>query len=60
MVSWCDKHGVTISSFSEWKQAVISAIDEKMIHLSTKLTLEKGKNTLTLKDEIITEIKVAT
>ena len=26
---WCDRHGVTTSSFYEWKQAAISAIDEK-------------------------------
>ena len=28
--SWCDEHGVTASLFTKWKQAVISAIDEKL------------------------------
>ena len=50
-----DKHRVTISSISEWNQAMISAIDGKIIHLLTKVTIEKSKNTFRLKDEIITE-----
>ena len=40
---WCDKHSITTSSFSQWKQAVTSAIDEKTSHLSTKVTIEKLK-----------------
>ena len=48
-----DKHGVTISFFG-WKQTVISAIDVKINHISTKLITDKGKNTLKLKDQIIT------
>ena len=39
--SWCNKHGVTRSSFFEWKQAVISEIDRNS-HLSTELTTENG------------------
>ena len=38
---WCDKQNVSTSSFSEWTKAMISAIDEKINHLSTKLTTEK-------------------
>ena len=47
--------GVTTSSFSECKQAVISAIDEKISHLSTKEATEKTKNPWNLKDEMIIE-----
>ena len=40
------------------KQAVISATDTKINHLPTKLTIDTGKNTLKLKDDIITvEVK---
>ena len=53
--SWYDKDGVTISSISEWNQAMISAIDEKINHLLTKVAIEKSKKTLRLKDETITE-----
>ena len=53
--SWYDKHGVTTLSFSERKQVVMSAIDENISYLSTKVTTAKGKNTLKLKVEIITE-----
>ena len=52
---WCDKHGLTTLSFSERKQVVISATDENTSYLSTKVTTAKGKNTLKLKVEIITE-----
>ena len=48
-------HGVFISSFPEWKQAVASAIDEKRGLVSNKLTTENRKNTLKLKDKITTE-----
>ena len=42
--SWCDKLGVTTSSFSEWKQAVISALDEKFsLYLFIKVTTEKSQ-----------------
>lgn len=41
--SWCKKHNVTKLSFSEWKEAMISAIDEKINHLSTKLITKKIK-----------------
>ena len=41
------------TSFLEWKQTVISAINEK-IKQSAKLTTENSKDTLKLKDEIIT------
>lgn len=40
------------------KQAVISATNVKINHLPTKLTIDTGKNTLKLKDGIITvEVK---
>ena len=40
---------VLVSSlFLEWKQAVISVIDEKTSYLSTKLTTRKSKNLLKL------------
>ena len=42
------------TSFLEWKQTVTSAINEKTKQ-PTKLTTENSKNTLKLKDEIITE-----
>ena len=51
----CVKHGVTTSSFSEWKQPMISAIDRKTSHLSAKLTTENNKKKLDLNDKIITE-----
>lgn len=39
------KYGIFIMSpFSEWKRAVILAIDEKISHLSTKLTTKNSKN----------------
>ena len=51
-IIWCDKHGVPKSLFSEWKQAVIWVIDEKISHLSTKAATEKRrKKTSKLKDE---------
>ena len=53
--SWCNKHDITASSFSEWKQTVASIIDEKISHVSTKLTTENNKNKLGLKDKRITE-----
>ena len=28
--SWFDKYGVATASFSEWKEAVISVIEEKL------------------------------
>ena len=52
---WCDKHGVPTFSFSEWEGAMISAIDEKISHLSTKVTKGKCKNTLKLKNGITTK-----
>ena len=45
--SWCHKHG--------WKDALISAIDEAISHLSTKLTTGKSTTTLRLNYKIITE-----
>ena len=54
--SGCDKLGVNSLSFTQWKQAVISATDEKISHVSAKVTLEKKpKNMLKLKDEAIAE-----
>ena len=53
--SWCVKHAVSTSSFSEWKEAVISAFHKNVIYLSTKETIGKSKNTLKLQDKIITE-----
>ena len=53
--SWCDKHYVITSSFSGCKRTVISALDEKISHLSIKLATGNSKNTLGLRDEIITE-----
>ena len=53
--SWCDKYAVSTSSFSEWKETVISAIHKSVIYLWTKKTIRKSKNTLKLKDKIITE-----
>ena len=53
--SWCDKHYVITSSFSECKRTVISALDEKISHLSIKLATGNSKNILGLRDEIITE-----
>ena len=55
---WCDKQNVSTSSFSEWTKAMISAIDEKINHLSTKLTTEKRKNTLKLDEKITKELKM--
>lgn len=49
------KHGVYTSSYSEWKEAVKSPINEKISHISSKATTEKSKITLILKNEILTE-----
>ena len=46
--SKCNKLGVITLSFSERTQTVISKIDEKVSHLSIKLTAENNKNTLKL------------
>lgn len=46
--SWLNKHGVSTSSFSEWKQSVVPATGGKINHLSTKLTTENNKNLLGL------------
>ena len=53
--SWYNKHGVTTLLFFEWKKAVISASNEKIIHLTTKLKTENIKNTLGLRDKATTE-----
>ena len=50
-----NKHGAAISSFSEWKQAVSSAIDEKVSCILTKLTKENSRNTLRPRDQVFTE-----
>ena len=50
-----NKHGAAISSFSEWKQAVSSAIDEKVSCILTKRTKENSRNTLRLRDQVFTE-----
>ena len=50
------KHGIFIMSpFSEWKRAVILAIDEKISYLSSKLTTKNSKNKLRLIGKLITE-----
>ena len=56
--SWCDKHGVTTSSFFEWKQAIISRIDENVNHSWTELTRKKFKNIIKLTTKIRTELKI--
>ena len=43
------------SSLHEWKQTVISPLNEEINHQSTKLTTEDCKNPLKLKDEIIAQ-----
>ena len=53
--SWCNKHDVTISSLSQWKQTAISATNKEINHLTTKLTTKNIKNKLGLKDKIVTE-----
>ena len=50
-----NKHGAAISSFSEWKQALSSAIDEKVSCILTKLTKENSGNTLILRVQVFTE-----
>ena len=42
---WCYKHGAIISSFSEGKQAGISAIYGIISHLSIKIISKDSKNT---------------
>lgn len=49
------KHGVYTWSYSEWKEAVKSPINEKISHISSKAATEKSKITLILKNEILTE-----
>ena len=53
--SWWVKLGVTTLSSSERKEVLMSATDENISYLSTKVTTAKGKNKLKLKVEIITE-----
>ena len=50
-----NKHGAAISSFSEWKQALSSAIYEKVSCILTKLTKENSGNTLILRVQVFTE-----
>ena len=46
---------LTISSFSECKEAAVSSHYEKISHLATKLTPEESKNTLKLLNKLIAE-----
>lgn len=52
---WCNKHGITTLTFSGWKEPEISGINDRVSHLSTKLTTKNIKNALKTKDEVITE-----
>ena len=53
--SWCNKHCVSTASYFEWKEAVMVAIDEKISHISTKVTTGKSKSILKSKNAVITE-----
>ena len=44
--SWCDKHGTTTSAFSEWKQQVLTKVDERIQHLSKQSTTTSNKQVL--------------
>ena len=46
---------VTTPPFFEWEPAVKSAIDKKVSQISDKLITKKSRNTLRLKDKIVTE-----
>ena len=51
-----NKHVVLKSPSSKSKEAVMSAFDEKIGHLSSKQPAENSGNTLKLKNKIITEV----
>ena len=57
--SWFDKYGVATASFSEWKEAVISVIEEKLALCLPKYQQNKVRHIKTNRENNYCGIKNA-